>query len=60
MFLNLSTQTIPTAPAIFPIKFSVLEMGGKISNQNKYRSYQNKNPKVKCKNWTLFMNYSLF
>ena len=29
IFLKLSTQTIPTAPAIFPIKFNVLEVGGK-------------------------------
>jgi len=28
IFLNLLTQTIPTAPAIFPIKFDVLEVGG--------------------------------
>jgi len=28
MFLKLSTQTIPTAPTIFPIKFNVLEVGG--------------------------------
>jgi len=27
--LKLSTQTIPTVPAIFPIKFNVLEVGGK-------------------------------
>jgi len=29
-FLNISNQTIPTTPAIFPIKFNVLEMGEKI------------------------------
>jgi len=29
IFLQLLTQTIPTAPAIFPIKFNVLEVGGK-------------------------------
>ena len=28
-FLKLSTQIIPTAPAIFPIKFNVLEVGVK-------------------------------
>jgi len=28
IFLKLSTQTIPTAPAIFPIKFNVLEVRG--------------------------------
>jgi len=28
-FLNLLTQTIPIAPAIFPIKLNVLEVGGK-------------------------------
>jgi len=58
-FLNLSNQTIPTAPAIFPIKFNVLEVGGKISSQNKHCSYQNKNPQVKYQNRTLFMHYSL-
>ena len=59
MFLNLSTQTIPTAPAIFSIKFNVLEVGEKMSSQNKPRSYQNKNPEVKCQIQTLFMHYSL-
>jgi len=29
IFLNLLTQTIPTTPAIFPIKFNVLELGEK-------------------------------
>jgi len=29
IFLKLSTQTIPTAPTIFPIKFNVLEVGVK-------------------------------
>ena len=29
IFLNLLTQTIPTAPAIFPIKINVLEVGEK-------------------------------
>ena len=44
---------------IKPIKFNVLEVGGKISSQNKHRSYQNNNLKVKCQNQTLFMHYSL-
>jgi len=59
IFLNLLTQTIPTALAIFPIKFNVLEVGEKISSQNKLRSYQNKNPEVKCQIRTLFKHYSL-
>jgi len=50
IFLKLSTQTIPTAPAIFPIKFNVLEVGEKISSQNKHRSYQNKNLEKMKKN----------
>ena len=54
--MNLSHQTVATAPTIFPIKFNVLEVGGKISSQNKHRSYQNKNPQVKCQNQTLFNN----
>jgi len=29
IFLKLSTQTIPTAPAIFPMKFNALEVGVK-------------------------------
>jgi len=58
-FLNLLTQTIPTAPAIFPIKFNVLQLGGKISSQNKHRSYQNKNLEFKCQIRTLFIHYSL-
>jgi len=45
--LNLSNQTILIAPTIFPIKFNVLEVGEKISSQNKHHSYQNKNPQVK-------------
>jgi len=49
IFLNLSTQTIPTAPAIFPIKFNVLEVGGKISSQNKHRSYQKKIHKLNAR-----------
>jgi len=57
--LNLLTQTIPTALAIFPIKFNVLEVGKKISSKNKLRSYQNKNPEVKCQIRTLFIHYSL-
>jgi len=31
--LNLSNQTIPTAPAIFPIKFNVLEVGEKFKSK---------------------------
>jgi len=50
IFLKLSTQTISTAPAIFPIKFNILEVGGKISSQNKHRSYQNKNLEKMKKN----------
>ena len=49
-FLKLSTQTIPTAPAFFPIKFNVLEVGEKNSIQNKKRSYQNKNLEKMKKN----------
>ena len=68
-FLKLSTQTIPTAPAIFPITFNVLEVGEKISSQNKHRSYQNKNLEkneeksqkilLKCRKWHFLKNLSL-
>jgi len=57
--LNLSNHTIPAAPATFPIKFKVLEVGGKNSSENKHRTYQNKIAQVKCHNSTLFMHYSL-
>jgi len=31
--LNLSNQTIPTSPNIFPIKFNVLEVGGNFKSK---------------------------
>jgi len=50
IFLKLSTQTIPTAPAFFRITFNVLEVEVKISIQNKHHSYENKNLEKSKKN----------
>jgi len=68
-FLKLSTQTIPTAPAFFRITFNVLEVGVKISIQNKHHSYENKNLEkskknhkkllLKCRKWHFLKNLSL-
>jgi len=69
IFLKLSTQTIPTAPVIFPIKFNVLEVGGKNFKskqapelpEQKSRKNEEKSQKIllKCRKWHFLKNLSL-